>query len=220
MSYTFVQDITPVSFNNAPGTPYDLTLSASVGAGHTLIAWCQTGSGESGPTISDAQSDNFVAIGNVDSGGAGQIWAWYVLSAAGGSTTIVFTSQSKNMSRVYAAEYSGIGAYIGESTNYQNPASSGSNGIVSGNIDITTSGGLIWGMTINVQYGSLANAGTSPIAFTARTSGDVYQPEDGTTPSVGNQQATWGFSSGIVQLSIAAAFAPPSTTGVNTWLWT
>ncbi len=176
----------------------------TVTAGHTLMVAFQDNSSGLTPTVTTSQGDTVVSGRSTSYAGAFTIYSYYVLSAKGGSTSVTINDGAAPYNGV-VDEYSGLSTYVGANDSVGSP---GTNTIQSGNISFSGAQvpGMIWAVASDNSYGTNPTAGTTPIAFTVRSTPNAMATEDGTVPSAGNSQGIFSYSGGSLAIVLALGF--------------
>jgi hypothetical protein len=212
---------------SSAGAPGSLTTgSITTTAGNLLVAVIQYDDLTT-PTVTTTQAGGFTAIpgATADTGVGARIKiAAYYATANGGATTFTLTNTSTGLC-IYVAEYSGGTIYLSGAGAgaYQNGPGLGANIITTGSVGGSGSV-LLFGFSMNAQINATPapSAGTSPTAFTGRTT--VWATRNTVTPTglpedaiiTGSGAATFGTVSGNqfnLFVTVAAAFSstPPVT---------
>jgi hypothetical protein len=177
--------IQAASAANNSGSTLDVTATfgSSVGAGHSVIIFAQTGASSptfTGSTATDGASDTFTLLAQVNDATNGQFGGmWVICSSAGGFTTATakFSTVAGAFSTMTAYEVSGLAASCSDTgaTNVVGTGSAATNGDTSGSFTASQTGELI--VAGFFQDGGATStawtAGTSPIAFTIPSGGNT-----------------------------------------------
>jgi hypothetical protein len=195
MAYAFV--------NSAPNAANANTIAYTATAGNYLILVCETSAGGGTPTIT----------GITDNGTGGSGWAalkatsqdgaanndffsvWASTSASSGATTIsvTFNGGTPGTTNMAVVEYSGLSStgFQGISTfNQQVTPGATANAVTSNNLNVTAQPALLLGWLVDELGNGGWSAGSSPNAFTSRSSGNYNLLEDFRILATGNALAT------------------------------
>lgn len=165
---------------NTPPVTETIVCPTSVGAGHLLLlcaGWVGTTSTPNTPT---GNSNTFVALDSQADGTTFKMECWYAKNTNSGATTlsVVWPSVDPGNGSLVAIEISGadttapLDQHI---PHVQTNPGTGANAVTSTAQTTTANGEYIMGITVDDNFGGLPSAGTSPNAFTSRTTDSTFE---------------------------------------------
>jgi len=213
--------------NNASGGALTATFGAGVGAGNCVWGLATWGDATSTPTITVGGVSATILDTIRDVGNASSASTFILGNISGAPTSVVFTpSASATFRTVVAIEESGCLAVANPTDVHtgqlQTTPGTGANILTSGNATTTVANDIIVGASTNETSGTTVTAGTSPNAFTLRTTNAAGIPvstEDEVIKAVaGAVAATFGQTVNNTNITLMIAIKPSSgTVVVSNW---
>jgi len=208
------------------------TVTKSVTAGNLIVCGFACGDGTSTPTISDGVN-SWTPVGASpikDTTNAAGVSMWWAVAATTGSITITITATPTTFNGTWVGEWSGNAAAsldAGSAGLANITGSTATNGMATGAFTPSVDGCLIVSFinddrnpATSTQY----TAGTSPVAFTKRTtvsadpagaSDTTYAVEDAVQTTAASINPTWTEAVADTAVAIGAAFKPLVASGLG-----
>lgn len=191
----YVQGTSATGFASTLACP-----AITVTGGNALTVWLLTTINTTLASGISGGGNSFLLAGISAAGNGFYSHAYYVLSAASGSTTVGANGGAANIYALYGREDSGFASYAGSSTCAISPGNTTPNAIITGNVTFSTAGVLMGVAASSIAIGSTVTTNT-PVAgtnytYTSRTllwGANPYwgQSEDTAIASSGSYAAAW-----------------------------
>lgn len=195
----------------------------TVTAGDFLIVGYGSGNGGAQtPTIADTAINTWTPVSgspNLDASNNATQALWWSIANGSGSTTVTITTTGVTFNGITFAEYSGIAASPADGANKvsNQTATMTANALTTGSVTPSADGGMVFSFIMDtsaIDDTAVFTAGTSPNAFTKRTTGShtgdgatlVFAIEDFVQTTAAAINPTWTYNDTTKYAGITAVF--------------